>query len=325
MVPSWLQLLLDGWRIIIREIARIFAGLTACLRAWLAKRERDQPRPRKFENACCTDVPWDVRARPDPFIYSQQWLASRGLAVTWDNPDFRLVDVATGLPVDRFSLVAGQTYRIEATIHNNSFMAAIGTNVLFEVLRFGAGTGVIDNLGAVTIDVPGAGSTIAAVNWKTPATGGHNCLKVTIAHMDDANPFNNVGQHNTDIARPAGSSRMLPFHVGNHGISGKQYTLAMDAYRLPERPLSSESHRDRGSLTHLRRLQRANDVRSFPVPESFGAKLSRTQIELTPGQEVEIEIELTPPPASSELHAVNVNVFEGEHLVGGVTAYVKGA
>ena len=320
---SWIEMFIEGWRVILRIFGRAFKLLTACLRQWLQKRDRNQPEPRKFHDVCCIDVPWNIRARPDPFIYSQQWLMSRGLAVVWDNPDFRLIDPAGGAEVGRFDLVPGKKYRIEATIHNNSFMAAIGTNVHFDVLRFGAGTAVVDDLGTVTIDVPGAGSAIAAVDWVTPASGGHNCLRAHITHFDDANPFNNVGQHNTDIARPASPTRRLTFLVGNHGIASKQYSLTMDVYRLPARPNRSESISERSSLAYLRQLQKAQGVHAFSVPENLHAKLSQTQLMVLPGQEIEVTLEMGPLPADSGMRSVNVNVFESGQLVGGVTAYAK--
>lgn len=324
-----LRLIAAGWRIIVRELARLIGLLLACLFKALRKRDRkgdrDTPPPRKYRDVCCADIPWHIRARPEPFIYSQQWLTSRGIAITWDNPDFRLIDSVTNLPVGRFDLKANHRYIIEATIHNNSFMAAINAVVHFKVMRFGAATGMIDDLGTDTIDVPGAGSAVAHREWLTPATGGHNCLQAEIHHPDDANPLNNLGQHNTDIAQPASPMRRLRFHVGNPGVARKRYTLALDAYRLPERSKCAENWRTRQTLEYLRHLQKQHDRAKFPVPTFLNAKLTHPDVELAPGAEIEVTLELDPPAQGQGVQVVNVNVREGRRLVGGVTAYVEEA
>jgi hypothetical protein len=139
-----MAMVLSGWRTILRLlwslVARLFGWLTEI---WgRARRGKERPRRRDYRDACCIILPPKIRARPDPYVYSQQWLRSRGIAVTWDNPDFRLIDVTTGAVVPRVGLQANRDYDIEVTIHNSSFMAAIHTNVSFEVRQFGAGTSV---------------------------------------------------------------------------------------------------------------------------------------------------------------------------------------
>jgi hypothetical protein len=51
------------------------------------------PRPNRFsayKSDNCQHVPAHIYKRPDPMIYSQQYLMSLGLAVTWQNPDIHL-------------------------------------------------------------------------------------------------------------------------------------------------------------------------------------------------------------------------------------------
>lgn len=52
---------------------------------------------RSVKDKCCVDIPREHRAIPDPYIYSQKWLKMRGLAYTWNNPDFKLINVTTGV------------------------------------------------------------------------------------------------------------------------------------------------------------------------------------------------------------------------------------
>lgn len=314
------RMFFDGWATILGVFWKLLLQLLYALRA-LIRRDKEDGR-RDFREVACIPIPPDIRARPDPFIYSQQWLRMRGLAVTWDNPDFRLLDAHTGDPVERFDLKPDADYTIEATIHNNSFMAAINTTVRFEVRRFGAGTSLLSDLGAVTIDVPAAGTTVARIKWQTPETGGHNCLLAIIEHEDDANPLNNVGQHNTDIARSASPKRQLHFHVGNQGNAPRVVHLRMDGYRLPKRGNCAKDFQGRQTIDHLRRLQAEHNVDKAPVPGYLAAELSALQLRLEPAEERAVTLTLKPPPAGSGMQAVNVNAYVGDHLIGGVTAYI---
>jgi hypothetical protein len=309
----------DGWRLTLE----ILLALLRRLLAKLAKLKRGRGDGRRdYRDIRCLTPPPHVRARPDPFIYSQQWLSSRGLGITWDNPDFRIIDRATGAAVDRFSLTPDTDYVIEATIHNGSWMAALGTTVQFEVRAFGAATTLVSDLGLVGLDVPAMGTAIASVDWHTPATGGHNCLLATIVHPDDANPLNNVGQHNTDIAHPASPTRQIAFAVGNPGREPRTVTLRMDSYQLPDDPRCPRGHRERHSHEYLRRLQAMHDPRRFPVPDFLRPRLSAEQLRIEADNEVEVTLELEPPPPGSAPVPVNVNVLAGETLIGGITAYV---
>ena len=56
--------------------------------------------------------------KPDPFLYSQQYLISLGLPVTWDNPDIYIYEGNT--LVDPHNLQANTNYTVVARIWNNS-------------------------------------------------------------------------------------------------------------------------------------------------------------------------------------------------------------
>jgi hypothetical protein len=56
-------------------------------------------------------------------IYSQQYLMSQGLAVTWDNPDIHLE--LGGVTVDSHDLKPNTTYDVIARIWNNSLDAVV--------------------------------------------------------------------------------------------------------------------------------------------------------------------------------------------------------
>lgn len=314
------RLIFEGWKIIFRTLRILLTRLLKFLKELFL--EKAQTAQRKYQEVCCFIPPREIRARPDPYIYSQQWLRLRHLAVVYDNPDFRILEATTGTPVGRHDLRADTDYFIEATIHNNSYMAAINTSVRFDVHGFGIGTPLVMELGTVTLDVPGAGSAIARVLWHTPIASGHNCLKAHIYHPDDANPLNNVGQHNTDVARPASPTRRIAFGLGNQEAAAKLVRLEIDSYRLPNDPRCPETFKQRQSLDYLRRLQSQNDVREFPVPGYLNPRLSHQQVELAAGEQIDVVLEVDPPPAGSGMHSVNVNAYKGDALLGGITAYV---
>ncbi|MFZ1221392.1 MAG: hypothetical protein WAO00_19030 [Chthoniobacterales bacterium] len=278
-------------------------------------------RDRGEKDVCCLDPPPEIRARTDPYIYSQFWLWLRGIAFVWDNPDFTIIDAATTNPVNNHHVIGSHDYLVRALIHNGSLMTAFGTKVTLRVLEFGAGGLVVSTLGTVTLDVPGAGTAVAELPWHTPP-GGHACLQAIIFHIDDANPLNNLGQHNTDIVEGTGAKKSLKFIVHNVSKGVKTVQLRADAYKLPAEPLRARDEKERTSLEHLRRLQAANNARKFPVPEFLQLNLSETTFELGPERTREIALELTePPPGSGEI-GVNVHAVAGDELIGGITAYV---
>ena len=321
---------LDGWILILRTLWRLLKlwcrTFELVYEAATGKKEPGRP-------VDCFNIP-NIRPRPDPYIYSQYWLHLRGIAYTWDNPDFKIIDPINGVAVDNHHLQPNKKYSVRATIHNGSIMGAVHTTVAFEVLHFGAGTVTAQVLGSVIVDVPAFGSTVAEIDWTTPATAGHNCLRAIISHPDDANPLNNVGQHNTDVAAPASPTRKLKFYVGNQSERERTFALSMNSYRLPAQPLRPGSARGaaaagagpaRNSLAYLQRLREINDFRKFPVPAFLNATLAHPELRLQPGEEFETFIEMLPPKVGQGRQCINVNVTLGEMLVGGVTAYVEEA
>lgn len=85
----------------------------------------------------CARIKDSVYKRPDPMIYSQPFLGSQGLAVTWDNPDIHLE--RNGVVVNSSSLSPATEYDIVARIWNGSNIApAIDFPVTFSYLEFGS-------------------------------------------------------------------------------------------------------------------------------------------------------------------------------------------
>ncbi len=299
------------------------------------RRREDQVLP-------CLPIPSGVWLQPDAYLYSQPALMAMGIAVTWDNPDVRIIDGA-GNTVGSHDLLPSTDYRVQATIYNRSPAApAPAMPVLFAPMGFGAGAPPMKPI-QTTIDLPVQGApgepALAEAIWTTPATPGHYCIVITAIWSDDANPIDNVGQHNT-VIRGARPGERLIIKVPVFGpIDGRMKLLAaVDAYTLPGHPVpGGEGLRRRqrespgdGRSTDDERLAEivAADARGrFPAPDAWQAKVTPGEVDLEAGAQLELEFELTAPPdaiAGSE-QRFNVVVTDAETggLVGGVTVVVQ--
>jgi hypothetical protein len=294
----------------------------------------------------CQVIPPDVYKRPDPLIYSQQYLMSQGLAVTWDNPDIQLYDVAAGfVPVSSHELKKNTEYEIRATIYNGSTDApAIGMPVEFSYLSFGIAT-TSTFIGATTVDLPVRGApghpATAAMRWVTPGTVGHYCIQVKLIWVDDANPANNLGQENTDVGA-AHSPAVFEFPVGNPSRASEHLRLVPDAYKLPE-PLDCDEverqkkQKDKGRGKNgrngkngngtqddwCRELQRRHEQDRWGIDPGWDVQIVPSDLVLAPGADQNVTVTIEPPAGFSGTEAINVNaVDDQDRLVGGVTLYV---
>jgi hypothetical protein len=346
--------LLGLLRTLLRILLYIFTlaflvELIAWLRRMIERKQRDERlrdvrhgQPMDCEPKCAAISP-DVYKRADPLIYSQIYLMSQGLAVTWDNPDIQLYD--GGAPVSSSQLKAGKTYDVVATIYNNSTDApAVGLPVLFAFRSFGVGA-TVTGIGSTKIDLPVKGApghpAQAKILWTTPNTPGHYCLLVMLVWPDDANPNNNIGQENTDVALAA-SPAQFQFPVRNEDKIRKRIRMTSDAYVPPnrlhcdQRPSKKQSerrYRERKRLdVYIPPLERDADwvlarVRhgpdAFPIPADWDVLITPAEFELAPGATKTVKVKITPPDAFRGERPFNVNAMDGERLLGGVTLTVR--
>lgn len=284
---------------------------------------------------CCIDLPDDMRPRPDPYVYSQDWLDARGFAYSWDNPDFVLIDSA-GVIADRMQLRPNEQYRVVIHVHNGSLMPAVGTDVSLETREFGIGGLTVSPVGSVTIDIGALGTEDATFRWTSPGPGVHSCLRVTLQHPDDGNPQNNVGQHNTEVIHAESNDRST-FIVRNPGREATVLRLVLDSYLLPETPMRARSLEERNSREYLRALQARNSRAQFPVPEVLNVRLLRGGapipqddqhdgasgfLEVDASGAVTLELAANAPAPGQQAGIVNVSAFDGAVLVGGLTIYL---
>jgi hypothetical protein len=274
-------------------------------------------------------LPSTIYKRPDPLIYSQYFMMSQGLAVTWDNPDIWLTELpaadGTMAPVASSDIVAGHTYRIHARIYNGSPEApAVGMPVLFAYLSFGIGV-QSNPIGFDVVNLPvkgAAGHPVEAVrDWTTPATAGHYCLQVGLLWPDDAQPGNNLGQENIDVKKLT-SPATFQFPVRNDAPVRRVFRLEADGYALPPPPACPQKSPRREPGAHAARIA-AHRREQHPLLDGWSVTFAPgPEFVLAAGEQVEVTAVVTAPGAVPVPRPVNVNAFADGTLAGGVTLYV---
>lgn len=325
----------------LRDILDFIRGYLAVARRGEYLRHVRRGRPLRCAPRCAVIRP-EVYRRPDPLIYSQQYLMEQGLAVTWNNPDIQLLE--NGVPVSSSALKPNTDYQIVATISNNSTNApAVGLPVEFSFQSFGVGA-VLTAIGTTVINLPVKGApghpAPATIAWRTPATPGHYCLKVRLIWPDDANPKNNLGQENTNVVA-ATSPAVFTFPVRNDDTIRKAIRMIADAYVIPlrircsERPPKKDSER-RYPLSHRQDVfipatEEAADwtlarvrhsPQAFPIPPGWSVDVRPAQFTLAPGAAQDVTVTITPPDDFRGERPFNINAMHGNGLLGGVTLIV---
>jgi hypothetical protein len=253
------------WRlllILILLLLRLLFALWDLLRRLWHKEEEDSERSR------CEEVPPHVKRKPDPCLYSQFYLASLGLAVTWDNPDI-WITLPDGTPADSYHLDPNRDYLVHARISDASFDPALATEVrcLYRPWSFGTPDRIPVELNpdgterVAILHIPPWQSEIATFRWHTPNTGQHYCLQVECRHPDDKNPNNNLGQENTNLVQAgAGDEMLAPALLWNPAVRPVTYRIVADGYQIPERRVDLRLEQRERKLIRRRPFQGVYDL-----------------------------------------------------------------
>jgi hypothetical protein len=304
-----------------RLVSRFWRGLKNLFKTLtLPHPEREEAGPD------CTIVDNPSLHRPDPCIYSQDYLLQLGLAVTWDNPD--IVLRRNGVVVPEGDVLPDTDYAIEATVWNNSYEApAVGVRVAFSFLSFGVAT-IETPIGTAFVNLGVKGGVnhpaLATMPWRTPATPGHYCLKATLGWVDDANPANNVGQNNLNVVAPQ-SPADFRFRLRNATGKPAEYTFETDTYVLGQPPPCPDRilPRDRGTFSErLRRTRQSHGRGGFPLPAGWTVTITPPQPLLQADQEIDVDVRIEVPPGFAGRQHFNVRARTTSGYAGGVTLIV---
>ena len=294
------------------------------------------------------DIPPEIRKRADPLLYSQEWLMSMGLSVTWDNPDIQLY--RANVAVSSELLERNTEYEVRVRVWNNSYDApAPGLPVYLTYFGFGAGpSGTL--VGKTIIDLGAKGTSqcpaFASFVWKTPVHAGHYCLQARLDWADDANPNNNMGQENTNVGT-LHSPALFEFRTKNNASVRRRFIYEVDDYRLPDRiPCNDDPNNPNNPNNQRRPLTRLRESRArwdhALATQGYGKFNNWTtdwDIRIEPekdlpaaGEEIGVKVSIeSNRPDFRGRKAFNINVFavaENEnparHFIGGVTLYVEG-
>lgn len=273
-------------------------------------------------------IPSHTYKRPDPMIYSQGYLMSKGLAVTWDNPDIQLFD--NGLQVSSSDLRPNWNYRLHARIWNGS-MEAPAVHMLVKFFYLSFGIGIQRNyIGQTFVDVPVKGAVghpaFAEIDWMTPSAPGHYCLQAELVWPDDANPDNNLGQENVSVKKLNSPNAIFVFPVRNDAPFARTIRTEVDAYMIPSRKPCDES---RGKGEHNLPLERIHAKwqamhrrELYPIPHGWRVEITPSEFALRPDETQAVTVKITSDDGPVTRQAINVNAFVGKELIGGVTLYV---
>ena len=157
-----------------------------------------------------------------------------------------------------------------------------------------------------------------AIDWTTPAALGHYCIDVLVKPPDDSNWANNLGQRNIFVTQPQ-SPALFSFTVGNHvGPRIRKVRFELDSYSIPPLPPCPDPDQDDGS-----RRKRVVSRIAPPVPDGWNVVLTPASLSLAPGEEQQVQVEVTPPPGFQGTMPVNVTGYDSNGPVGGVTLTVE--
>jgi hypothetical protein len=295
---------------------------------------------RRNPKDCCTlRMPPSVYKRPDPMIYDQYYLLAQGLAVTWDNPDIQIEDLS-GAPVSPDGLTPGTDYKVIVRVWNNSYDApAAGLPVYLSYLSFGIGiTSTPVGLTTTNLGVKGSAHcpAFAPFVWQTPTTPGHYCLQALLIWPDDANPFNNLGQKNTQVGQTH-SPAVFSVPVQNQADVKRHFQMEADMYQFPapppcteQRAIPASAGRFAESTARWEEALRTQAYGQFPVTPAWNVEIDPAEFDLDAGASTVVSVSVEPSSGSfTGIAPFNIHAFASipgrdKVLAGGVTLYVQG-
>ena len=166
----------------------------------------------------------------------------------------------------------------------------------------------------------------ATMDWTTPALPGHYCVQVSFAWPDDLNPFNNLGQENTQVVMatsPACSASLCVTPKQIAKTIGSLLTYSPSGHRRSApTPASPSRRRARRRLVRYPVTQLARQKSAAGGLDVAFAPPAPT---LVPGEQIDVTVTVTPPDSFTGDQPLNVHIFCGSTLIGGITSTLRRA
>jgi hypothetical protein len=142
---------------------------------------------------------------------------------------------------------------------------------------------------------------------------------VELVWADDADPGNNLGQTNLDVKALNSPNASFTFPLRNDGLHSTRLRLTTDAYRLPPLGPCGET---RSTSSRQERITR-HFPEAHPIPPGWHVAIAgEPDGLLVAGEERPITVKVTAPDGFVGSLDINVNAFDHNRLVGGVTLRV---
>lgn len=356
-IPGPIRILIQ---ILISWFLSIIGLILVFIRQGIDWKEKEKLHKWKIK---CRTYPSDLLLRPDVYIYSQKWLRSQGMAVTWNNPDIQLRKKSDGTIADSYNLLPDTLYDVEINVHNRSTMApAVSVKVDCVTRSWGVDGQEQNPVGHTVVDVSVLGGAqnpaLAVIPWRTPSEIGHYCLQVKLSPPDDLVWEDNEGQENTNVKSPnpgPGEEMNFIIPIFNNTEKEKKLLVAYDSYVLPDEPLPLSKQNAERMIGNVRTKQsylgvlyrpqkpvtvkmkderekrrqeviEANKEGKFPSPKEWQPQISDKEISIPKNSKKEITFSVFVPRGTRSGEEQTFNVYakdDSGRPLGGVTLVVK--
>jgi len=154
---------------------------------------------------------------------------------------------------------------------------------------------------------------------------------VTFAWLDDANPYNNLGQENTQVG-VAHSPVTFQFRLANPARVTQDFRFETDTYAIPQLPPCNDGpEKSRGQQPARRgpwtpaEIPPRHNRRNYPLPQGWNLAFAPANPRLAAGEEITVAVTVNAPSGFHGRQPINVHAFAEAGLAGGVTLYVDGS
>jgi hypothetical protein len=119
------------------------------------------------------------------------------------------------------------------------------------------------------------------------------------------------------------SPAIFNFQLRNDTKWRAAYTFPIDTYTFPTLKDCEEKITRQSNEEKWKAIQALHDRNKYTVPSDWSVTVSPETIELSPNEEVSIEVSIDPSPSFTGTKAFNIHAYrDNVTFAGGVTVYV---